>query len=98
MAIMKPQVYQGDYFAVNTSQGTEVVTADDVGRTCATHVEALLNYLSGTPDDADELCELKNGWLARMSAPGYLDCTDWTAYPTEAAARAALDDMFDTED
>lgn len=98
MSFMKPEVFHGRFFRVNTSEGTEFVPVYVVGRTCSTHVEALLNYLSGTPDDGDELCEIHEGWLARMAAPGYLDCTDWSAYDTEEEAREALQDMYGEED
>ena len=74
MSFMNPQIYEGDYFEVDTSTGTEIVPADIVGggRTASIAVEALLNYLEGTPDDADELIDIKRGWLARMSAAGPL--------------------------
>ena len=35
-------------------------------------------------------------WYARLSAPGYLDCTEWAGgHATEAAALAALCDQYD---
>ena len=92
MSFMNPQIYEGDYFEVDTSTGTEIVPADIVGggRTASIAVEALLNYLEGTPDDADELIDIKRGWLARMSAAGYMDCTDWSAFDTQWEALAYL--------
>jgi len=98
MSFMQPQVYRGLYFKVNTSQGTEIVPSDTIGRTMAVDVSALLNYLQGTPDDPEEMCECHDGWLARLSAPGYLDCTDWTAHATESEARAYLAEMYGDED
>lgn len=94
---MQKQVIEAQYFRVNTSMGTEIVPCDDVGggRTCSIHVEALLNYLQGEPDDADELCDIHDGWIARMSAPGYLDCTDWTAHSSEEAAYRYLENMYE---
>lgn len=94
MSFMKPQVYKGEYFEVNTSAGTEIVPTDYVGRTMAVHVDALLNYLEGTPDDPEEVCEVHSGWLARMSAPDYLDCTDWSAHRTETEATEYLNEMY----
>ena len=96
MSFMQPQIYRGTYFKVNTSCGTEIVPTDVIGRTMNVHVEALLNYLEGTPDDDDEMCEVREGWLARWCVPGYLDCicTDWSAHESEADARAYLDDMY----
>lgn len=38
--------------------------------------------------------ERKEGWLARLSAPGYLDCTDTSAFETELEALEYLLDMY----
>ena len=35
------------------------------------------------------------GFGARLSAPGYLDCTDWTVHPTIDEAKAYLVEMYD---
>ena len=94
MAFMQPQIYKGEYFAVDTTCGTEIVPCDVVGRTIAVHVEALLNYLEGTPCDPEETCEVKTGWLARMSAPGYLDCTSWSVYRTESDAQNQMSELY----
>lgn len=93
-SFMRPYIEHGDYFKVNTSAGTEIVPCDVIGRTMNVHVDALLNYLEGTPDDPEELCEVQTGWLARMSAPGYMDCTDWSAHASEDDARAFLLDTY----
>lgn len=98
MSFMQPQVYKGEYFQVNTSAGTEIVPADVIGRTMNVHVDALLNYLEGRPDDPDEVCEVHSGWLARMSAPGYMDCTAWTAHASEIEATEYLADMYGDDD
>lgn len=94
MGYMQRQVYYGHYFAIETTAGTEIVPADDVGRTCATDVSALLNYLEGEPLDDDELVPLQEGWLARLYAPGYMDCTAWVAHRTQKGARKQLDEMY----
>lgn len=98
MSFMQPQVYHDLYFEIETTIGTEIVPADVIGRTCATDVSAFLDYLEGEPNDEDELVEVKEGWLARMSAPGYLDCTDWSAHETEEEARAYLEEMYGEDD
>lgn len=98
MAFMQPKIYRADYFKVNTSCGTEIVPCDVIGLTMNVHVDALLNYLEGTPDDPEELCEVSTGYLARLSAPGYLDCTDWSAHATEDEAREYLREMYGDDD
>lgn len=42
--------------------------------------------------------EIQNGYGARYSASGYLDCTEWIGpYNTEDAARNALIEMYEEE-
>jgi hypothetical protein len=38
--------------------------------------------------------DLIEGWGARLSMPGYLDCTSWTVCETEEEARAYLEDTY----
>jgi len=45
-------------------------------------------------EDEGELIEQVNGYGARLSAPGYLDATEWGVYETKAEAKAALDQMY----
>ena len=97
MSFMQPQIYAGQFFRIETTAGTEIVPADDIGRTCGTDVSAFLNYLEGTPLDDDAIIDIEDGWLARISAPGYLDCTNWSAHKSEAQARAYLDEMYGEE-
>lgn len=98
MAFMKPEIYKGLYFAIETTCGTEIVPADVIGRTVGTHVEAFANYLEGAPLDSEECAECREGWLARMSAPGYMDCTAWGAYASKEAAERALSEMYGDEE
>jgi hypothetical protein len=105
-SFMKPHIEHGDYFEVETSNGTEIVPADVVRLPFAV-VHAAGGYFHPDETGAAEFAlvakamqpytacgieriEPKRGWLARMSAPGYMDCTDWTAHETEDEARAYL--------
>lgn len=106
---MQPVIEHGDYFEVETSNGTEYVPADVVGSLgfkvihaaggfydaeyalWSQIVAALSPYVEGF---SIERVEPRRGWLARMSAPGYMDCTAWTAHETEEDARAYLIDNY----
>ena len=93
MAFMQKQVERFEAWMVETSCGTECVPSDLVGL----NTSNLRNYVEGTlPDDDDEIvAELVNGWFHRLSAPGYMDCTEWSGpYESEAAAMEALDEMY----
>lgn len=45
------------------------------------------DYCEGTRIESIEVCQ---GYFARLSAPGYLDCTEWCCYSTIREARDAL--------
>jgi hypothetical protein len=48
---------------------------------------------AGAPDDFDG--ETASGWFCRLSAPGYMDATDWNGpYSSEDEARQAIRDDF----
>lgn len=91
---MQMQVQPGTYFEVNTSAGTEIVPTFVAGHNVPVRASELTDYLEGTPDDADEMLHAKSGWLGRMSAPGYLDCTAWSAYATRDEAEHSLAEMY----
>lgn len=45
--------------------------------------------------EREDIEVIKGAWMARLSAPGYLDCTEWTGpFETEAEARAYLSDTY----
>jgi len=103
-SFMKPQIEESDYFECETEQGTSFVPADLVRLPFAVNFKAggffddesphwralarsLLPYVNG-----DELAQVTvgHGFMARLSAPGYMDCTDWTAYETADQAAQSL--------
>jgi hypothetical protein len=103
MAFMQPIA---DYFAayrVETDAGTELVPESACGRLSLADdgrysdtVDALTPYLENNRISNVERVE---GYFSRLSAPGYLDCTDWLGpYETEQAALDAVKDMYDCDD
>lgn len=42
--------------------------------------------------------ELKRGYGARLSAPGYMDCTHWSVFDTEEEAEEHLAEMYGDDD
>ncbi len=100
MAFMEPDIQHTHYYEVSADHGsTWIVPADVVGtpRTWADFSD----YVEGTidnPDDDVTPDDRRYGWIARLSAPGYLDCTDWSAHASEAEAREHLREMYGDED
>ena len=101
MPFMQPETaYQGMWH-VETDSGTETIPHELVGGDVYHPPEPsdMRPYLEspayirtdGWPD-----ASLHEGWYARLSAPGFLDATDWTGpYATESDAIAALAKMHD---
>lgn len=94
MPFMQPDIQQGSYFSVETTHGTEIVPADLIHNRSEVYAHELITYLEGEPRDPDETLHAEEGWLARLSAPGYLDCTEWSAHKTEQEAKDYLEEMY----
>lgn len=107
-SFMQPVVEPGGYWEVETSIGTEYVPADLVDLDFRVNVgdvfrledetsfadqvlDAVAPYVEG---NAVNEATYREGWLARMSAPGYMDCTMWTGHATEQEARQYLEDTY----
>ena len=97
MAFMEPEIIGCDYWEVSANHGETHYVPCDVESDPA----ELADYVDGTidlDDDGKPIAERKTGFLARLSAPGYMDCTDWTAHDTEDEARAYLAETFGDDD
>lgn len=108
MAFMQPVVYEDDYFSVETEIGTEIVPADLLSPSFAVNFVAdalydednevwpLISSAVSPYVEGNDIREIspRRGYLARMSAPGYMDCTDWTAHDTAEEAFEYLKDTY----
>lgn len=94
MAHMQLFTERGVWYEVTSTSGEgTLVPGDLVGSN--PEVEDFKDYIEG--GDPAEF-ERKEGWAARYSAPGYLDCTEWCGvYATEEKARAACVEMHGEE-
>lgn len=113
MAFMQQQVtVKRKWLEIEGSNGTTFVDAEDVparlrelsnfvwSKTEAENEEA--NELAAEYYDGHEVytVTIREGYGARLSAPGYMDCTEWSVFDTEEEARKYLDDTYgdDEED
>ena len=100
-----------NWLRVETSQGSEFIRIADVSLFVrnseqisqpltdderAEYANQIQGYVEGTP----ETWENVKGYGARLSAPGYLDCTAWDVFETKQEAREYLEEMYpeDEED
>jgi hypothetical protein len=94
-----------NWWRVETTHGTEFVSVADTSlfardSASVTHpmsdedrdaaIEKIHPYVEGKP----QFWENIKGYGARLSAPGYLDCTEWTVFDTKEEAETFLDEMY----
>jgi len=110
MSFMQKQITNKQaWIRVETSHGTEFIDAVSLGLNLRdsqteTHpltdkereqaVSALSDYCEGTIQEWETI----RGYGARLSAPGYLDCTEWTVFDTAEEAQTYLDKNFPDEE
>jgi hypothetical protein len=95
MAFMEPEVTGKDEWAeVETNSGTWWVPFDILSKSEAESArrgdfEPLLQYTEGTQVYSDQ-SSIRKGYGVRLSAPGYMDATEWEVYGSlkEAKRRA----------
>jgi hypothetical protein len=91
MPHMIPVYDDMECFLVETSHGTECVPCD------LTDEDSLADYLEGK-QSPDEIVERKRGIYCRLSAPGYMDCTEWAGpFETIEEAQEHIRDMYDVD-
>ena len=88
-SFLKPNLLADKYYQIETTQGTEIIPAHITNaRGPARNFTAMCQGDILMP--LDELMLPQQGYVARMFAPGYLDCTEWTAFPTLRQAQEYL--------
>ena len=95
MAFMGPEIIEDVFVTVETRDGTWNFPADCIGSLAACDIgpdDARFEELSAACADyvegrrPFERIEVRSGFGARFSAPGYLDCSEWSVHPTLADA------------
>jgi hypothetical protein len=79
---MEKQIQYGRWIEVETTHGTQWISQDVVGLQSVFSADDVADYIEGKFISA----QLVYGYGARLSMPGYLDCTEWTVYETEEEA------------
>jgi hypothetical protein len=101
MPFMEPQIEHGNWIVVDGPEGSEAIPADLVGN----DLEEYHGPLAPLPESLTMFCENRKawdikrieGWGARLSAPGYLDCTPWTVFSSEKEAQDYLDEQAEDD-
>jgi hypothetical protein len=94
MAFMVPDYYHGVFYEVEDKHGEgHLVPGDLVGKRPT--VRDFDDYVeSGETRSFEKV----RGWFVRLSAPGYMDATDWSGpFKTEAEARKHVEDFWEVD-
>lgn len=109
MPFMKQCIYKMHYYEVDGPNGTDIVPGDvdnfDVPEIRDFPKREDCEDDRAIPGPLAMYCEntwawtieRKTGFVGRMSAPGYMDCTSWVAGATEDAVKAQLDSLYGDE-
>jgi hypothetical protein len=104
MSFMQQQIIWDKWYEVETAHGTWFLPQDVIGklslnwRNWKRNVAKVLPYLEIWRADQVYSIARTKGYGARLSAPGYLDCTEWSVFPTEEEAQEYLDDVYGSDD
>lgn len=103
---MQPQIGYDTWAVIETENGIYFVSITDCGSPSAWNYSTvnfgicLANvasyYGDYVPSGEDSISEIsyREGYGARLSASGYMDCTEWTVYDTEMEAIEFLIEMY----
>lgn len=108
---MELQSLFGLWYLIDGPNGTDVLPAETVGdlsllvgvtATPATDhwpeiISAVADYIENIPERLTSV-QCVNGWGARYSMPGYLDCTRWVLADTEEEALSECRSMYGDEE
>ena len=90
---MDKQVIFDRWIVIDTSNGTTAIPQSVVGPQTQFTADDVASYIDGQFISA----ELVDGYGARLSMPGYMDCTEWTVFTTEQDAWEFLSSMHDDD-
>jgi len=88
---MNKQVRYDRWVIIETTNGIVAIPQDCIGKQSTFTASDVSDYIDGAFISA----EVFDGYGARLSMPGYLDCTEWTVFETEEQAMHHLSEMYD---
>ena len=107
--MQKQITHKQAWIEVETTHGTEFLDAVSLGLNIRdsqteTHCltakerESIISKLSDYCEGTIQEWTTIRGHEARLSAPGYMDCTDWAVFDTPEQAEAYLEEMYGDEE
>ena len=90
-SFMKPVIYYGRFFEVETSHGTEFVDQDLIGKTLHPTNKQLEPFIEGFDL---EFVQVVDGWGFYLSTAGYMDKTELSVCDTQQQAIDSLEALI----
>lgn len=84
-------IFFGQYFAVPTTLGTEIVPLRECLWLMPVAAEGLDNYVEGHLIDPDEVIDIQSGWIGRTYDTSTFKSSNFTIYESESRAREVLE-------
>ena len=92
---MSPEIIRDrNVLLVETMNGMECVPGDTLGlpdppsieddESCQSYATKVSDYCQGGIVDVESACQPMSGYVCRMSASGYMDCSEWIFCETES--------------
>jgi len=96
MPFIEPQITgKQKWYQIDGNCGITNVPFEVIGKASLRSVAKFRDYYEGS--DIYRV-ELVIGYGARLSAPGYMDCTEWSVFDTRDEAEAYLQEMYGDEE
>ena len=102
MSHMQKQIRHSSYLSVETkSDGTQILpdfyfsNMPDPDEDDPQEVnEEIWDFVNASDYDDIVEVEAKEGWIGRISAPGYMDCTGWISGDSHQEVSDMLDELY----
>lgn len=87
---MEKQIVYDRWVIIDTTEGMVAVPQDYIGKQTQFIASDVKDFIEGQFIEA----HVVDGYGARMSMPGFLDCTEWTVFKTHEEADEFLCSMY----
>jgi hypothetical protein len=104
---MQPEIFEAYFWELETSDGKAIIPDDEVDLAgaepgCVFDLEVAKNlhdaFRPYVAASALYTAEAKHGVLSRLSAPGFMDCTEWSCHDSFDEAARGLIESFGDDD
>jgi hypothetical protein len=97
-SLLQPEVVESEWWIVDYDGETQIYPVEGFTLEAIRQELGIEKVPTSFDTKPPAVVERKSGFGARMSAPGYLDCTEWAVFDTEKEARDYLLETYGEEE